>query len=265
MNHLAQLSFSLKLKASQGKKFKVVLRIATKHTASVILLQDTHTTSNDNHHDQWWYFYHQYLSPFPPPPLYQHPAIYSGDFNCHHTPWGYSSNNPDREALHDGTHTVDLKLLCDHKQAKSFHLAVWNTQTNPDLTFYSCDVNSLSPHPVGGNFPKSQHRPTIIYHPALVEYTPTNRIPRWNFNKADWGRFKTESTTMYDHLSVPDTDINICYSVLQRKSLDIAKWTISRCFRNPYIPGRNPTYEVLENDLEKAQSIPDKQELHINC
>ena len=70
---------------------------------------------------------------------------------------------------------------------------------------------------------------------------------------------------MYDHLSVPDTDINICYSVLQRKSLDIAKWTISRCFRNPYIPGRNPTYEVLENDLEKAQSIPDKQELHINC
>lgn len=44
----AQLSFSLKLKASQGKKFKVVLRIATKHTVSVILLQDTHTTSNDN-------------------------------------------------------------------------------------------------------------------------------------------------------------------------------------------------------------------------
>ena len=129
---------------------------------------------------------------FLPPTLYQHPAFYSGDFNCHHTSWGYSIHNPERETLHDWAHTVDLKLLFDHKQPKSFHSAVWNRHTNPDLTFYLCDVNSLSPHPVykiGGNFPRSQHRPTIIHHPALVEYTPTIPITRWNFDKADWGRF----------------------------------------------------------------------------
>ena len=111
-------------------------------------------------------------SPFLPPPLHQHTAIYSRDLNCHHTSWGYSSSNPDGEALHDWAHTVDLKLLFNHKQPKSFHSAVSNTHTYPDLTFYSCDVNSLSPHPIhkfGRNFPKSHNHPTIIPHPALVE------------------------------------------------------------------------------------------------
>ena len=177
---------------------------------------------------------------FLPPPLYQHTTIYSGDFNCHHTSWGYSSNNPDRVALHDWARTVDLKLLFDHKQPKSLHSAVWNTHTNPDLTFYSCDVNSLSPHPVqkfARNFPKSKHRPTIIHHHVLVEYTPTTPIPRWIFNKSDWGRFNTESAIMCDHIPPPYTDINTCQSVFHRKLLDIAKRTILRGFRNSYIPG----------------------------
>ena len=100
--------------------------------------------------------------------------------------------------------------------------------------------------------------------PSLVEYTLTTPIPPWNFNRADWGCFKTESATLCDHLTSTDTDINTCYSVFQRKLLEIAKRTISRGFRNPYIPGWDPTCEVLENDLEKAQSIPDKR-LQINC
>ena len=61
--------------------------------------------------------------------LYQHPLIYSRDFNYHHTFWGYSPNNPDGEALHDWTYTVELKLLFDHKQPKAFHSAVWNIHT----------------------------------------------------------------------------------------------------------------------------------------
>ena len=33
-------------------------------------------------------FYKPPNSPFDPPPQYEHLAIYSGDFNCHHTTWG---------------------------------------------------------------------------------------------------------------------------------------------------------------------------------
>ena len=64
---------------------------------------------------------------------------------------------------------------------------------------------------------------------------------------------------MCDHLSLPDTDINTCYSVFQKRLLNIVKNTIRRGFRDPYILGWGPTCEVLEKDLEKAQSIFDKQ------
>ena len=75
------------------------------------------------------------------------------------------------------------------------------------------------------------------------------------------GRFKTKSATVCDHLPSPDIDINTCYSVFQRKLLDIVKRTIPRGFRNPYIPGWDSKCEVLEYGLEKAQSIPYKQQV----
>ena len=126
-------------------------------------------------------FYKPPNSPFDSPPQCEHPAIYSGDFNCHHTTWGYSRNNHDREALHDWSNTIDLKLLYNHNQPKTFYSAAWDTYTNRDLTFFTHDTDSSLPHPehsVLGNFPKSQHRPTIIYHPALIEYTQTSSLPR---------------------------------------------------------------------------------------
>ena len=64
--------------------------------------------------------------------------------------------------------------------------------------------------------------------------------------------------TLCDHLPSHDTDINTCYSVFQRKLLDIAKRTIPKGLRNLYIRGWGPLCELLENDLEKTQSIPYK-------
>jgi len=64
---------------------------------------------------------------------------------------------------------------------------------NPDLTFYIHENNTSLPHPVHnviGNFLNSQHRPTVIHHLALIEYTPTTPIPNWNFVKANWEQFR---------------------------------------------------------------------------
>ena len=143
-------------------------------------------------------------------------------------------NSHDGEALHEWASTMDLKLLFDHKQPKSFNSAAWGTTTNPSLSFYSCNANSFIPHPIHkiiGHFPKSQHRPTIIYHPVLIEHTVTTPLPRWNFNKADWARFKIESGSMCDDLpSLNTTDINSCYSAFQNKLIKVAKNTIPRGF-----------------------------------
>ena len=187
-------------------------------------------------------------APFDPPPRYEHPAIYSGDFNCHHTFWGYSRNDPAGAALYDWSSTIDLKLLYDPNQPKSFHSAAWNTFTNPDLTFYTHDISSSLPHPVHnvtGNFPKSQHRPTIIYHPALIEYTPTTPLPRWNFNKADWERFQAATRNICDDLPLPESDINLCFSEFQKRISKIANNTIPRGFRKNYIPKWDTTCDEL--------------------
>ena len=105
---------------------------------------------------------------FNPPPKYHHPVIYSGGFNSHDTTRGYSANDINGVSLYDWVNDLDLKVLFNHKFPKTFHSAVWNTFTNPDLTFYTHDPNSQLPHPVhvtGDNFPK-QHRPTIISTPV---------------------------------------------------------------------------------------------------
>ena len=132
---------------------------------------------------------------FLPHPIYNHPVIYSGDSNSCHKLWGYTNNDPDSAALHEWTSNNDLNLLYNPKQSKTFHSAIWNTFTNPDLTFYSADANNLTPHPthkIGKDFTRSQHCPTIITNPTLVEYTPSTLIPRWNFNKADWEKLTHE-------------------------------------------------------------------------
>ena len=114
---------------------------------------------------------------FNPPPKYHHPTIYSGDFNSYHTTWGCSANDINSVSLHDWTNDLDPKVLFNHKYPKTFYSAVWNTFTDPHLTFYSHDPNSQLPHLVhviGDNFPKSQHQPAIIQHPSQ------SIIPGWD-------------------------------------------------------------------------------------
>ena len=34
-------------------------------------------------------------------PVFPHPCLYAGDFNCQHVDWGYSTTSPDGESLVD--------------------------------------------------------------------------------------------------------------------------------------------------------------------
>ena len=125
------------------------------------------------------------------------------------------------------------------------------------------DANNLTPHPtqkIGENFPRSQDRPTIITHPALVEYTPSRAIPRWNFNKADGEEFTYECGKMCEDLPPPDTDLNNAYAAFQRKLIGVAKKCIPRGFRSPYIPGWDEKCEKLANEHAKAKSVDEKRD-----
>ena len=66
-------------------------------------------------------------------PVFPHPCLYAGDFNCRHADWGYEDNSSDGEFLASWASINCLALLYNAKDAASFCSDRWNTGNNPDL------------------------------------------------------------------------------------------------------------------------------------
>ena len=89
-------------------------------------------------------------------PVFPHPCLYAGDFNCCHADWSYDNNSLDGEYLAGWASINCLALLYNPKNAASFYSSRWNTGTNPDLAFTSIDPNSrLLDRHVLEKFPRS--------------------------------------------------------------------------------------------------------------
>ena len=78
-------------------------------------------------------------------PVFPHPCLYAGDFNCCHADWDYDDNSPDGECLAGWAIINCLALLYNAKDIASFYCGHWNTGTNPDLAFASVGPNSHLP------------------------------------------------------------------------------------------------------------------------
>ena len=115
-------------------------------------------------------------------PVFPHPCLYAGDFNCCHADWGYDDNSPDGKCLAGWESINCLALLYNAKDAASFYSGRWNTGTNPDLDFASVGLNSRLPdRRVLDKFPRSQHRPSLITPPRFAMAVPSMPVKRWNF------------------------------------------------------------------------------------
>ena len=120
-------------------------------------------------------------------PVFPHPCLYAGDFNCRHADWGYDDNSPDGECLAGWASINCLALLYNAKDSASFYSSHWNTGTNPDLAFASVGPNSRLPdRRVLEKFPRSQHRPSLITPPRFAMAVLSMPVKRWNFRKAKW-------------------------------------------------------------------------------
>ena len=102
-------------------------------------------------------------------PVFPHPCLCAGDFNCRHADWGYDDNSPDGECLAGWASIHCLALLYNAKDAASFYSGRWNTGINPDLAFASLGPNSRLPdRRVLDKFSRSQHRPSLITPPRFA-------------------------------------------------------------------------------------------------
>ena len=101
-------------------------------------------------------------------PVFPHPCLYAGDFNCCHADWGYGDNSPDGECLAGWASINCLGFLYNAKDTNSFYSGHWNTGTNLDLAFASVCSNSCLPdRHVLEKCPRSQHCP---YYTTKVCY-----------------------------------------------------------------------------------------------
>ena len=112
-------------------------------------------------------------------PVFPHPVLYAGDFNCPHANWGYRTSSADGECLVAWASLNGLVPLHDPKNVVNFHSGRWNTGTNPDLAFVSVDPDSRVPNKrILEKFPRSQHRPSLIVAPRLALPVPSKPVKR---------------------------------------------------------------------------------------
>ena len=180
-------------------------------------------------------------------PVFPHPCLYAGDFNCQPVDWGYDVISAGGECLVGWVNTNNLALLHKPKDAASFHSSRWNTSTNPDLAFVSINSDSrLHDRHVLENFPRSQHRPSLITPPRFARSVPSKPVKRWNFRKVKWSHFITFTNKLARTLPPPDSpNVDHAYQYFCNAISPGAKKCILRGRRNNLIPCWNAVFENL--------------------
>uniref|UniRef100_H3BFN6 Endonuclease/exonuclease/phosphatase domain-containing protein n=1 Tax=Latimeria chalumnae TaxID=7897 RepID=H3BFN6_LATCH len=160
------------------------------------------------------------------PDLNIHPSIHLGDFNSHHTIWGYEDNY-NGVAIVQWASLEDKFLLFDAKDQGTFHSSRWQREYNPDLCFLSKDSKAVL-----DDFPNSQHRPSIINVGIEIPVITSTPEPRWNFKKADWETFQKSVDTNIRWIPPTTNAFNRFIGIIKAA----AKRSIPRGFRKTYIP-----------------------------
>ena len=102
-------------------------------------------------------------------PVFPHPVLSTGDFNCPHVNCGYRPSSANEECLVAWASLNGFVPLHVAKDVATFHSGCGNTGTNPDLTFVSVGPNSRVPdRRILEKFPRSQHQPRALPSQQLL-------------------------------------------------------------------------------------------------
>ena len=185
-------------------------------------------------------------------PMFSHPCLYDGDFNCQHTNWGYT--NEDGSCLATWAAGGNLSLLYNPKGPASFLSGRWGSESNPDLAFASSsDDDQLPCRRVLEKFPRSQHRPSLITSTRLANPIPSKPVIRWNFHKADWKQCSRITDQLSSDLPSLDTiKLDVAYQEFCRAMFSAARETIPRGRRRNYTPCWDEECESLYKDFTSA-------------
>lgn len=191
--------------------------------------------------------------PQPVLPNYLHHTIVAGDFNSHHTAWGYRDNDEAGERVAEWAELGNMHLLYSPRDPGTFRSARWQREYNPDLTFTTRRLSTTAvpaTRVVLGKFPHSQHRPILITTGTTIPVAQTVSLPRWNFRRADWQAFtdNVENTCQ----RIPAVAGNMVR--FNKLILSSARKHIPRGYRKRYIPCWSEESENLFQQYEETGS-----------
>ena len=144
-----------------------------------------------------------------------------------------SEPDSDRDQLRNWASCNDFHLIHDSKQRGTFRSARWNRDYSPDL----CWISTIGGHPqttlctVLDDFPRSQHRPSVIHIGLQLRVIRGIEKRRWNFRKADWAEFMAATERSIPTIPVNTVSVEESYTRLTGTIMKAAKRSIPRGFR----------------------------------
>ena len=117
------------------------------------------------------------------------PYLLLGDFNAHSLSWGAVEDNERGEVVNEFLSKHNLVLF--NNKIHTYCSYAYGTTSLVDLTMCSPSIYLDFDYKVFDNRHGSDHYPIqLTYNGA--DTTENDRLPQWNFKKADWPRFRDE-------------------------------------------------------------------------
>ena len=143
---------------------------------------------------------------------------------------------------------LNLSLVIDLKQKRSFHSARW-------VTLYDGQHLQTSVH-VLDDFPHRQHRPIVTHVGLRITLIRSLQTPRWNFRNAKWTKLSQQLEQSIICIPNNGSSVTEPYLRLNKAILISAKNSIPRGVRPRYIPCMD-MWSVLIMPVERDGSSLD--------
>lgn len=180
-----------------------------------------------------------------------------GDFNSHHTSWGYGETDENGHNVELWTETNKLVLVHDQKLPKSFNSGRWKRGYNSDIIFVSDIVESQCTKEIGNPVPHTQHHPIVFKITAAVKPRDIQFKRRYSFKNANWNGFSKDLNNMINIIKpIPEN-----YDALNDLVKSISRKNIPRGCQTRYIPVLTPELmETLNKYMEMFETNPFEEE-----
>lgn len=177
--------------------------------------------------------------------------IIIGDFNSHHTNWGYDETDSNDDQVEVWAESNRLTLIHDPKLPPSFNSGRWKKGFIPDIIFVSDTIAPQCTKEIGRPIPHTQHQPILCKVTAVIKLCDTPFLRRYNFQKADWNTF----TKALDDAVTALEPVNGNYEVFTKLVKTISRKNIPRGCRIKHISGLTPELVVtLEQYTDKYEA-----------